>query len=169
MVTGNNDGTGNMSTITSAANLTIKMALSILAKPKSKKSPKYRAVKRADGVVIERPQYQPHNVPAKPDFKFEKKLLFLDNPAQVPSQKKRYIESIEADLLGLGAHTAECGSEEYEQPVHCGGEGYQNVNAIQSDDFERLRTDRNVCVHMSPMDHFLNDTGPWSEILRRNG
>ena len=142
---------------------------------KSHKKTVYRAVRRADGVIVEKPRYQPspsivlHQANKHtPSSQLRDKNLPQDI-AQDSRLEKRVPMS--EDLRGVGGVESEvtkCVRDESNGVARRGRGGYNDVFRRRGDGHRAI-----LGYHLrksdvaDPMQHFLEESGPWSTLHTR--
>lgn len=152
------------STATPEVDLTTTIQTASQSKIQNKGRTKYRARRRADGVITEYPRYFPASLPPKPAFKFEKHVVELNNSAPMSKSKTvpKLIRTMSQDLLGISISEASSGRDGYNEPVDCRRGGYNTLlSNIGQEDVDIL-IHQGGGRYITPMQRFLAEPGPWS-------
>ncbi|KAH9861689.1 hypothetical protein J1614_011442 [Plenodomus biglobosus] len=160
--------TADISNIAPSAALTINIAFNTNSKSRPKKATKYRAVQRADGVVVEHPQYQPPNAPRRTDFTFEGKPLLMEEVSRANPSKSPLSSTMNNDLLGIGTFLADQGRDGYNTTLDCCSTGvHEDMYATSIDESDLLSLDASSCSSLDAMDRFILGSDAWSTLSRR--
>lgn len=140
------------------ANLSITITIKTERQPKA--PIKYRAIRRSDGVIVERPRYQPATLPLQQS---EPKTVASKLPATLPAvgRHEALMKRINKDLAAVGssweAMSQACAKA---RAADCGRDGYN-----QGHDATRKtckRTSVPVISNSPMLERYLATDGPWS-------
>lgn len=141
------------------------------SKPK-RRTKKYRAIERPDGIIVEHPRYRPIDSSQKPTRKFEAYSI-TSNHIGPQHERKEGASSINTghDLMGMGmsfcaVSTDIMGNDGYIGFPGRGRGGYNEEPTREHKSFHATanRSEQQLCQELTPMARFLGERGPWSSF-----
>lgn len=162
--------TANIIDIAPTATLTINMELNTNPKSKAKKPTSQRAVQRADGVVVERPQYKPSDAPdPRTSFACKKNMFFVKEYSKPKNLGRRPSNTMQIDLLYIGSFLVDHSRDENDKTLDCDKQARQKPYTKPTDENEYPDLLLDSCNSAFLVERFLLDSGPWSASSRETG
>jgi hypothetical protein len=148
----------------------LKITMTSQTKPK-RRTKKYSAIKRVDGVITEHPRYKPTGSPPQSNTKFEKKLLSLEEITRSSKQERPNRWAVKEDaFVSIGAFLEVTGRDGYNDLAQQGGEEREELPSNHEPKEVQVEVlQREPSAGMTPMDRFLYEKGAWSSCSRREG
>ncbi|OAL00953.1 hypothetical protein IQ06DRAFT_293114 [Phaeosphaeriaceae sp. SRC1lsM3a] len=144
---------------------TLRITMTIQTQSKSTKRTKYRPVERPDGVIVLQRPYHPATLPAPKAPKFEKHIPTFATPSSSKkATQEKAIKQMKDDLTCLGSSFQDMGREGYNEMMHAGRGGYNDIceQREELDEFLEGFEGYEMSRQISSMQRFLNDAGAWS-------
>ncbi|KAF2184120.1 hypothetical protein K469DRAFT_710033 [Zopfia rhizophila CBS 207.26] len=142
----------------------------------------YRAVQRADGVIVEKPRYRPSNGNPSPAVHFHKATPILTHGRKahrttsilkIPTAYQQRVQLQDDLFQGIQPFESkaqvQCGRDGYNGPVQYGRDGYSGPLDHVKQDLDVGSFAHEPDITSTTMQRFLNSPGPWTPYSMRAG